>query len=102
MATEVVAIDHRGMTTEDPTPSPDLRHDAANRERSALRRAMRQSQDAEQQRRRELAGLDDAIGAAKVRAGLEAGAPAYVTKAASREEILSAISRAAGPRGVEG
>jgi hypothetical protein len=53
------------MTTPDPTPSADLRHDAANRERYALRRAMRESQHAEQQRQRELAGLDDAIGAAK-------------------------------------
>jgi len=35
---------------------------------------------------------------ALVRAGLEAGAAAYVTKAASREEILAAIARAARPR----
>jgi len=40
--------------------------------------------------------------AALVRAGLDAGAAAYVTKAASREEILAAISRAAGPHGLEG
>ena len=53
------------MTTPDPTPSADLCHDAANRERYALRRAMRESQHAEQQRQHELAGLDDAIGAAK-------------------------------------
>ena len=34
--------------------------------------------------------------------GSTAGAAAYVTKAASREEILAAISRAAGPHGLEG
>jgi len=45
--------------------TPDQIHDAANRERYALRRAMRESQQSEQQRQRELAGLDDAIGAAK-------------------------------------
>lgn len=63
METGVVAIDHRRMTT--PDPSPDARHDAANRERYALRKAMRESRHAEQQRQRELTGLDDAIGAAK-------------------------------------
>jgi hypothetical protein len=59
MGRRLVPDDALSMTTS------DQHHDATNRERYALRRAMRQSQDAEEQRQRELAGLDDAIGAAK-------------------------------------
>lgn len=60
------------MTTFAPTPTPTdpesraaCRRDAVNRERYALRRAIRESQHDVQERRRELAALGASVDAAK-------------------------------------
>ena len=66
----MVPVDDLPMTTSAPPPTDrerraDSGRDAANRERYALRRAIRESQSGVRQRQRELAALDASVDAAK-------------------------------------